>query len=233
MTSHHPQYLRIPAIRWTQIGLMVTVVVSAACARDDSAVATNDTAATVAGSPATTVPGVSETVDSPSRAGCTVAAGAKEITANGIGPAQLNTSIENLRNICAVRDTALRADEGQPATAYVLSVGGTASVLIFADGPKAIRQVTTSDALFRSSGGIGVGSTIAQLKQAHGRLCGGLGATGIEVWPAAMKNVVYGTTAHPPKMPGGGTGLARDASAVPDTAHVTVATVSQTPRKCA
>ncbi|MEO5579150.1 MAG: hypothetical protein ABIR58_00715 [Gemmatimonadaceae bacterium] len=159
--------------------------------------------------------------------------GSEDISINGIGPAQLNTSIESLKKLSAVRDTALRADEGRPATAYVVSVGGTASVLIFVDEAKAIRQVTTSDALFRSSGGIGVGSTIAQLKQAHGRLCGGLGATGIEVWPAALKNVVYGTTAYPPKMPGSGTGLARDASAVPDTAHVTVATISSTPRKCA
>lgn len=98
---------------------------------------------------------------------------------------------------------------------------------------KAIRQVTTSDSVFRSAGGIGVSSTIAQLKQAHGRLCGGLGATGIEVWAASLSSVVFGTTAYPPKMPGGGTGLARDAGAVPDTAHVSSVTVSRTPRKCA
>ncbi len=156
------------------------------------------------------------------------------VSAKGIGLAQLEMPLADLGKTCTVRDSALRGDEGQPANAYVVSPGGgLASLLIFIDdATQSIRHITTTDSVFRTSGGVGVGSTMGELRRSHGPLCGGLGPAGIEVWPASLPGLVVGTTAYPPKMPGGGTGLAGGATAVPDSAHITSVSVSKPARRC-
>jgi hypothetical protein len=156
------------------------------------------------------------------------------ITSKGIGPAQLGVSLDSMNKLCTVRDSALRADEGQPANGRAISVGeGSAPILIFIDEKKrTIRQATTTDPFFRTTSGIGVASTVGELRQNHKQLCGDLGPAGIEVWAKSLPGVVFGTTAYPPKMPKGGSGLKRGAAAVPDTAQITVASVSTAVRQC-
>jgi hypothetical protein len=160
--------------------------------------------------------------------------GSTLITSKGIGPAQLGISTDSLNKLCTVRDSALRADEGQPAQGRAISVGeGSAPILLFVDETKrTLSRAGTVNPFFRTTGGVGVGSLVSELRQNHGRLCGDLGPTGIEVWSASLPGVTFGTTAYPPKMPKGGSGLKRDASAVPDTAQITTIFVSTTPRVC-
>lgn len=165
---------------------------------------------------------------------CARRPGSTLITSKGIGPAQLGVSLDSLNKLCTVRDSALRADEGQPANGRAISVGeGSAPILLFVDEAKrTIRQATTADPFFRTTRGVGVGSTVGDLRQNHKQLCGDLGPTGIEVWAASLPGVVFGTTAYPPKMPKGGNGLKRGAAAVPDTAQITFVSVSPAVRGC-
>lgn len=160
--------------------------------------------------------------------------GSTLITSKGIGPAQLGVSLDSMNKLCTVRDSALRAEEGQPANGRAISVGeGSAPILIFFDDTKrTIRQLTTTDPFFRTTGGVGIASTVGELRQNHKQLCGDLGPTGIEVWAKSLPGVVFGTTAYPPKMPKGGSGLRSGASAVPDTAQITVVSVSVAVRAC-
>jgi hypothetical protein len=160
--------------------------------------------------------------------------GSTLITSKGIGPAQLGLSTDSLNKLCSVRDSALRQDEGQPAAAKAISVGeGSAPILLFVDeAKKTIRSATTTDPFFRTTTGVGVGSTIAELRASPTRMCGNIGPTGIEVWTTSLPGVVFGTTAYPPKMPNGGSGLKRGAGAVPDTAQITFVSASTSKRAC-
>ena len=160
--------------------------------------------------------------------------GSTLITSKGIGPAQLGVSLDSLNKLCTVRDSALREDEGQPANGKAISVGeGSAPILLFIDDAKqTLRSGTTGNPFFRTTTGVGVGSTVAELRTNHALMCGDLGPTGIEVWTTSFPGVVFGTTAYPPKMPKGGSGLKRGAAAVPDTAQITFASVSTALRQC-
>jgi len=160
--------------------------------------------------------------------------GSTLITSKGIGPAQIGVSLDSLNKLCTVRDSALREDGGQPPNGKAISVGeGSAPILLFIDNAtQTLRSATTGNPFFRTTTGVGVGSTVAELRTNHSRLCGDLGPAGIEVWTTSFPGVVFGTTAYPPKMPKGGSGLKRGASAVPDTAQITFASASKKVRAC-
>lgn len=160
--------------------------------------------------------------------------GSTLITNKGIGPVALGMTLDSLNKLCTVRDSALRADEGQSAHGRAISVGeGTAPILLFVDeAKKTVTRATTTDPFFRTKGGVGVASLVSDLRQNHGKICGDMGPTGIDVWTSSLPGVTLGTTAYPLKMPGKGTGMKRDASAVPDTAQITTVSVSTMIRPC-
>jgi hypothetical protein len=215
-----------------QIGL-VLLLLTACNKRDDSESSSVDTTVASIPEPPESVTARNEAMTHgppicPRRPGSTL------ITSKGIGPAQLGISLDSLNKLCTVRDSALREDEGQPPNGKTISVGeGSAPILLFIDNAKStIRSATTGNPFFRTTTGVGVGSTVADLRTNQAKMCGDLGPAGIEVWITSLPGVVFGTTAYPPKMPKGGSGLKRGASAVPDTAQITFATSSKKIRAC-
>ena len=216
-----------------QIGFLFFVLLTACGKQVDSKATAGDTAVVEIPQPPESVTAHEEAITHgppicPRRPGSTL------ITSKGIGPAHLGVSIDSLNKLCSVRDSALRQDEGQPANGKAISVGeGSAPILIFIDDAKhTIRSTTTADPFFRTTTGVGIGSTVADLRQNRPQMCGDLGPTGIEVWTSSFPGVVFGTTAYPPKMPNGGSGLKRGAGAVPDTAQITFVSVSSAVRGC-
>jgi hypothetical protein len=217
------------------IGALSIVLFAGCTAQRDAAVNSADTDTTVA-----EVPPPPESVAVRNEAitrgppVCSRRPGSTLITNTGIGPAALGMTLDSLNKLCTVRDSAVRADEGQSPNGRAISVGeGSSPILLFVDdAKKTVRRATTTDPFFRTKGGVGVGSLVSDLRQNHGKICGDLGPTGIDVWTASLPGVTLGTTAYPLKMPGKGTGMKRDASAVPDTAQITTISVSTTVRPC-
>lgn len=204
--------------------LSIASVLTAACDRGKST--QNEADSTAARTDSTAATPDSTAV----RAACVGTA----VTSQAIGPAGLGMRLEDLRKLCPVRDSALRAGEGQPANGYAISVGADAAplLLLIDEANQRVRQIGTADRHFRSGNGVGVGSTVAELRGSGGRLCGGLGPTGIEIWTSSLPGAVFGTTAYPPAMPRSGTGLTKDASAVPDSAHITTVSISKRAPRC-
>jgi len=216
-----------------QIGFLLFVLLTACDKQVPSNASSGDTLAAEIPQPPESVAAREEAINHGPPV-CRRRPGSTLVTSKGIGPAQLGLSTDSLNRLCSVRDSALRQDEGQPANGKAISVGeGSAPILLFVDdAKKTIRSATTTDPFFRTTTDVGVGSTVADLRANRPQMCGDIGPTGIEVWTTSFPGVVFGTTAYPPKMPKGGSGLKRGAGAVPDTAQITFVAVSKAVRGC-
>lgn len=115
------------------------------------------------------------------------------VTSRGIGVAALGTRMSELARRCPVRDTALTLGEGTMERASVISFGGHDVVaLTTGTADTSIIRVIARDDAFRTAGGTGVGSTVAELRRAHGPLRQGAGEGRIALWSDRLPGVSFG-----------------------------------------
>ena len=143
----------------------------------------------------------------------------------GIGPVLRGTRIGELASRCSVTDTALAPTEGTPERAHVVTVRGHPVVVLSTGTPDtSIIRVMTVDPAFKTTGGVGVGSSVQALRLAHGRICAARGEGGFVVMAAELPGVSFAIDWNPlpsrdpsvadTPFPGGDPGTALDATRI-------------------
>jgi hypothetical protein len=185
---------------------LAAAVLAGGCSRRDAADA-GDTGAQASNDPCATDP-------------------APPITAGGVGQVRVGQPLPESLERCA-HDTTWTA-EGITETAHVVRVG-TGSVITLSNpgaggsgaaARETISRIIVEDEQFRTERGVGVGSTVADLRQQHGRICAMMGEGEVVVASASMPGISFATTLNPGGIPGGADALSRDPGVVPDTARI-------------
>ena len=146
------------------------------------------------------------------------------IDSAGIGPVLLGTRVPALASRCTVTDTAV-ALEGMPERAHVITVANSRLVVLSTGTPDtSIIRVITSDQTFRTTGGVGVGSSVEALRLAHGPLCAAQGEGNFVVTASEVPGVSFAIDWNPrpsrepsaaeTPFPGGDPGTSLDASRI-------------------
>jgi hypothetical protein len=142
------------------------------------------------------------------------------VMSGGIGVARIGAALREVRGTCPTRDTSFTLGEGiQEKGAVIEFAGHRVLALTTADG--AISRLIVADSAFRTERGLGVGTSVGQLREAYGRLCGAVGEGTVAVWLAGLPNVSFGLDTRLSDLPGSGSRLSDDPSVVPDAARVT------------
>jgi hypothetical protein len=147
------------------------------------------------------------------------------IDSAGIGPVLLGTPVASLASRCTVTDTSITLSEGMPERAHVVTVAARPLLALSTGTPDtSIIRVITTDPAFRTSGGVGAGSSVEALRLAHGPLCAAQGEGNFVVTAAELPGVSFAIDWNPPPsrepsavetpFPGGDPGTALDASRI-------------------
>ena len=142
------------------------------------------------------------------------------VTSGGIGVARIGTSLSEVGQSCRTRDTTFTLGEGIQERGAVIEFAGH-RVLALTTGDRAISRLIVADSAFRTERGLGVGSTVGQLREAYGRLCGAVGEGTVAVWLAGLPNVSFGLDTRLSELPASGSRISDDPSVIPDSARVT------------
>jgi hypothetical protein len=113
------------------------------------------------------------------------------VTRYGIGPLRLDMDAGDVRTLCPeARDSTWQAQEGTTERGMAVRLAGN-PVLVVLDGQKVARiQVDTAG--LKTGTGVGVGSTLADLRGRYGRTCAGPGEGYVAVWFPAAPGISFG-----------------------------------------
>lgn len=132
-------------------------------------------------------------------AGGCATAGTAPAQRYGIGPVRLGMKSAALRAACPeARDTAWQA-EGLAEKGLVVSLGGRA-VVARLEGDSVTRVLAASPEL-RTAAGVGIGSTLGELRSRYGRLCAVEAEGKVAVWSPNAPGVSFGVEAPPAAAP--------------------------------
>lgn len=141
------------------------------------------------------------------------------VTSGGIGVARLGAPVRDVGQSCTTRDTTFSLGEGIQEQGAVIEFAGHRVLALVENG--AISRLIVADSAFRTERGLGVGSSVAELRQAYGRLCGAVGEGTVAVWLAGLPNVSFGLDTRLSDLGSASTRVSDDPSVIPDTARVT------------
>jgi hypothetical protein len=142
------------------------------------------------------------------------------VTSGGIGVARIGAPLSEVGQSCRTRDTTFSLGEGIQERGAVIEFAGR-RVLALTTGDRVISRLIVADSAFRTERGLGVGSTVGQLREAYGRLCGAVGEGTVAVWLAGLPNVSFGLDTRLSELPASGSRISDDPSVIPDSARVT------------
>jgi hypothetical protein len=127
----------------------------------------------------------------------------------GVGTVRVNRTIADLARTCVTHDTTFSLGEGLPETAKVVRYDGHEVVAVITGSRTGvISRVIVSDSAFHTAAGVGIGSTVGDLRHVYGAVCplGDEEAVGVRV--RGLAGVSFGVEGTDDPTP-------------PDTAHVT------------
>ena len=158
---------------------------------------------------------------------------ALSITSRGVGPVILGGGVAALRARCPVRDTAWTA-EGMPETGVLVDVGDDATLLAVTTGTRdsTVTRIVVSDPEPRTASGTGVGSSVADLRRAHGRVCGAVGEGLVVAHVPGGSGIAFALTIPSGALPKGGLEIAERPEMIPDSAHVSTLWVHEGETSC-
>jgi hypothetical protein len=156
---------------------------------------------------------------------CDAATASVVVDSLGIGPVLRGTRVADVGARCRVTDTTLAVVEGTPERAHVVTLRGHSIVVLSTGTPDtSIIRVMTVDPAFKTTGGIGVGSSVQSLRLAHGRICAARGEGLFVIMAADLPGVSFAIDWNPPPsrdpsaadtpFPGGDPGTALDDSRI-------------------
>lgn len=155
------------------------------------------------------------------------------LTAGGVGAVKIGARVRDIAGACKLADTTLTLGEGQRERAHIVTAGGS-RLVVLSTGTKdtTITRVIIADSSYRTDRGIGVGSTVGDLRKAYGQVCAAFGERGVVVSAGSLPGVSFQTALTASDVHVGGRALGDDPSVVPDAAAITSAWATDGPSLC-